>query len=83
MLGMTGCPETSVRNYLYSLRNNPKVRSSQLLQRKPKITRGLKVFENMVLRRIFGPKGDEVTGEWRKLHYEEPMISTALQILLD
>jgi hypothetical protein len=28
----------------------------------------LGVFENRVLRRIFGPKGDEVTGEWRKLH---------------
>jgi hypothetical protein len=31
----------------------------------------LKVFENRVLRRIFGPKRDEVTGEWRKLHNEE------------
>jgi len=29
------------------------------------------MFENMVLRRIFGPKRDEVTGEWRKLHNEE------------
>jgi len=29
------------------------------------------VFENRVLRRVFGPKGDEVTGEWRKLHNEE------------
>jgi hypothetical protein len=29
------------------------------------------VFENRVLRRIFGPKGDNVTGEWRKLHSEE------------
>jgi hypothetical protein len=29
------------------------------------------VFENMVLRRIFGPKRDKVTGEWRKLHNEE------------
>jgi hypothetical protein len=29
------------------------------------------VFENRVLRRIFGPKRDEVTGEWRKLHSEE------------
>jgi hypothetical protein len=29
------------------------------------------VFENRVLRGIFGPKGDEVTGEWRKLHNEE------------
>jgi hypothetical protein len=32
---------------------------------------GLRVFENRVLRRIFGPKRDEVTGEWRKLHNEE------------
>jgi hypothetical protein len=31
----------------------------------------LKVFENRVLRRIFGPKRDEVTGDWRKLHNEE------------
>jgi hypothetical protein len=31
----------------------------------------LRVFENRVLRRIFGPKEDEVTGEWRKLHNEE------------
>jgi hypothetical protein len=29
------------------------------------------VFENRVLRRIFGPKRDEVTGGWRKLHSEE------------
>jgi hypothetical protein len=32
---------------------------------------GLKAFENRMLRRIFGPKRDEVTGEWRKLHNEE------------
>jgi hypothetical protein len=31
----------------------------------------LRVIENRVLRRIFGPKGDEVTGGWRKLHNEE------------
>jgi hypothetical protein len=31
----------------------------------------LRVFENRVLRGIFGPKGDEVTGEWRKLHSRE------------
>jgi hypothetical protein len=31
----------------------------------------LRVFENRVLRRIFGPKRDEVTGEWRTLHNEE------------
>jgi len=33
--------------------------------------RKLRVFENTVLRRIFGPRRDEVTGEWRRLHYEE------------
>jgi len=33
--------------------------------------RRLRVFENTLLRRIFGPKGDEVTREWRKLHNEE------------
>jgi hypothetical protein len=33
--------------------------------------RRLRVFENRVLRRIFGPKRDEVTGEWRKLHNEK------------
>jgi hypothetical protein len=32
------------------------------------------VFENRVLGRIFGPKRDEVTGEWRKLHNEENHI---------
>jgi hypothetical protein len=31
----------------------------------------LSVFENRVLRRIFGPKRDEVTGEWRRLHNKE------------
>ena len=34
--------------------------------------RRLKVIENRVLRRIFGPKRDEVTGEWRRLHKEKP-----------
>jgi len=33
--------------------------------------RKLRVFENMVLRRIFGPRKDEVTGEWKRLHNEE------------
>ena len=35
------------------------------------IERRVRVFENTVLRRIFGPKSDGVTGEWRKLHNEE------------
>ena len=43
--------------------------------------RRLRVFENMVLRRTFGPKRDEVTGEWRKLNNEELMICTVHQIL--
>jgi hypothetical protein len=42
----------------------------------------LRVFENRVLRRIFGPKGDEVTGEWRKLHSGSFIICTHHQILL-
>ena len=33
--------------------------------------RRLRVFENRVLRRVFGPKRDEVKGEWRKLYNEE------------
>jgi hypothetical protein len=33
--------------------------------------RKLRVFENMVLRRIFGPRRDKVTGEWRRLRNEE------------
>jgi len=33
--------------------------------------RKLRVFQNMVLRRIFGPRRDEITGVWRRLHNEE------------
>jgi hypothetical protein len=33
--------------------------------------RRLRVFENRVLRRIFGPKRDKITGEWRRLHNKE------------
>jgi len=33
--------------------------------------RKLRAFENMVLRRIFGPRRDEVMGEWRRMHNEE------------
>ena len=36
-----------------------------------RVERRLRVFKNRVLRRIFGPKGREVRGEWRKLHNEE------------
>jgi hypothetical protein len=35
-----------------------------------RVEHGLRVFENRVLRRIFGRKRDEVTGDWRKLHEE-------------
>jgi hypothetical protein len=37
----------------------------------PREEQRLRVFEKSVLRRIFGPKRDEVTGEWRRLHNEE------------
>jgi len=33
--------------------------------------RGLRLFENTALRRIFGPKRDEVTGAWRRQHIEQ------------
>jgi len=39
--------------------------------------RRLRVFENRVLRRIFGLQRDQVTGEWRKLHNEEFKICTS------
>jgi hypothetical protein len=41
------------------------------------------VFENRVLRRIFGPKRDEVTGEWRKLPMRSFIICTHPKISLD
>jgi hypothetical protein len=37
----------------------------------------LRVLENRVLRKIFGPKGDEVTWEWRRLYNEEFMVRTS------
>jgi hypothetical protein len=40
------------------------------------------MFESRVLRRTFGPKRDEVTGEWRKLHIDELHNFTHSQILL-
>jgi len=43
--------------------------------------RKLRVFENMLLRRIFGPRRDEVRGEWRRLHNEELKICTPHPIL--
>ena len=43
----------------------------------------LRVFENRVLRKKFGPKGDEVTREWRKLHKRIFIIRTSHQILFD
>jgi hypothetical protein len=42
----------------------------------------LKMFGNRVRRRMFGPKRNEVTGEWRKLHNEGLHICTPPQILL-
>jgi hypothetical protein len=39
------------------------------------------VFENRVLRKIFGPKRDEVTSEWRKLHNEELHLYSSPSII--
>ena len=43
--------------------------------------RRLRVSGNRVLRRVFGPKRDEVTGEWRKLHNETLNVCTPYPIL--
>ena len=37
--------------------------------------------ENRALKRIFGPRGDKVTGEWRKLHNDELVICTPYPVL--
>jgi hypothetical protein len=47
------------------------IRTEKTILNITEISHRLRVFENRVLRRIFGPKWDEVTGEWRKLHNEE------------
>jgi len=44
---------------------------NQTLSLTLRVERRLRVSENRVLRRIFGPKRNEVTGEWRKLHNEK------------
>jgi hypothetical protein len=42
----------------------------------------LRVFENNVLKKIFGPKRDKIRGEWRKLHNGKPHNFYSFQILL-
>jgi hypothetical protein len=44
--------------------------------------RRLRVFDNKVLRRIFGPKRDEVTGEWRRLHNKELYVLYSSQNII-
>ena len=44
--------------------------------------RRLRVSENRLLRRIFGPKKDEVTGKWRRLHAKSVLICSPHKILL-
>jgi hypothetical protein len=43
--------------------------------------RRVRVFENTVLRRIFDPRRDEVSGDWKKLHNEKLMICNSQQVL--
>jgi hypothetical protein len=54
-------------HFLYSIIHN----AIRLLLREE---HRLRVFENRVLRRIFGPKTDEVTGGWRKLYNGEQLV---------
>jgi hypothetical protein len=60
--------------YMYIVKHNY-ILGSMFNNTKAQLTlreeRRLRVFENRVLRRVFGPRKDEVTGEWRKLHNEE------------
>jgi len=67
---MTDVPNIQKRakcNYVSSLRS----RFALEIGSNHTADRRLRVFENWVLRRIFGPKRDEVTWGWRKLHNEE------------
>ena len=45
------------------------------------VDRRLTVFENRALRKLFGPKRDEVTGQWIRLHNKELYACTPLQVL--
>jgi hypothetical protein len=79
---LVGCPRLLIR-YIRSYSTYLEAVSSihNLRTRHAVVTRDLtwtlreehkrKVFENRVLRRMFGPKRDEATGDWRKLHNEE------------
>jgi hypothetical protein len=67
---MTDVPNIQKRakyNYVSSLRS----RFALKIGSKHTVDRRLRVFENWVLRRLFGLKRDEVTWGWRKLHNEE------------
>jgi hypothetical protein len=73
-IGQICCPETSVRNYHYSLRNYPEENSSSglvlFIKEIAKTDRSFLVW-SIRFHCLFGPKRDEVTGEWRKLRNEE------------
>ena len=64
---------TEVTLFVYNNNNNNRDGNNILREE-----RRLRVFENRVLRRVFGPKRDEVTEEWRKLHKEELSILYSL-----
>ena len=67
-------PVNTMQKYVrvvFSFQNAIKTLHLLFVLRNDREERKLRVFENMVLRRIFGPRRDEVTGEWRRLHNEE------------
>ena len=68
---------TEVTLFVYNNNNNNRDGNNILREE-----RRLRVFENRVLRRVFGPKRDEVTEEWRKLHKEELSVLYSLPNIL-
>jgi hypothetical protein len=65
------CGEASTASHILSSHLCRLLHELTILRLKYVIMLILRVFENRVLRRIFGQKRDELTGEWRKLHNEE------------
>ena len=59
-----------VSRQIYEKYSNIKLHGCETWSLTLREERGLRVFENRVFRRVFGPKRDEVTGEWRKLRNE-------------
>jgi hypothetical protein len=71
MMEAVSTSETLVNFYQTTRRNNPEDSHLHTRRRENLKSYRLRVFENRVVRRTFGPEKNEVTGGWRKLHNEE------------